>query len=199
MSTQPVLPKSMLNNLRESQPDRRTWTRQLEVLLNPQFEARPLNLPGDGAFESKHGSLKDGCDGTYVYYWARRGRGDRADTTRYMQLKAAGFTNATLEDITPLTATVNADGTEVTCGIDAVLMKVKPEIFYGARKFHEQRAINMTSPRTLEGRDMMMKSSDSADRRAMQETNSHFLNDTELENNATPEWKNIAAKEKRSK
>jgi hypothetical protein len=140
----------------------RSWPKELAILFDDTIQARPLNLPGVGQVEIKN---KEFC-----YHWVRRPMGPNPDLTRYMQLKTAGFRNATLEDVNPLVSSVNADETEITCGQDLILMKAPPEIYYGAIKAHQQRAINMTNPRSEEGRRRMMGSMNYGDQAALSAT-----------------------------
>lgn len=158
------------------------WPKELAILFDDTIEARPLNLPGVGQIKIKNTEM--------CYHWVRRPMGPNPDLTRYMQLKTAGFRNATLEDIDPLVNSVNADATEVTCGQDLILMKAPPAIYYGAIKAHQQRAINMTSPRTPEGRERMMKSMSYGDQAALNATRTSVVAQGDLDEwaaKATPE------------
>jgi hypothetical protein len=140
----------------------KTWPKELAILFDDTIQARPLNLPGVGQIEIKN---KEFC-----YHWVRRPMGPNPDLTRYMQLKTAGFRNATLEDVDPLVSSISADQTEITCGQDLILMKAPPAIYYGAIKTHQQRAINMTNPRSEEGRRRMMGSMNYGDQAALNAT-----------------------------
>jgi len=187
---------SLRDQIQESHgSDRRRWPKELAILFDDTIEARPLNLPGVGQIKIKNTE--------FCYHWVRRPMGPNPDLTRYMQLKTAGFRNATLEDIDPMVNSVSADQTEVTCGQDLILMKAPPAIYYGAIKAHQQRAINMTNPRTPEGRERMMKSMNYGDQRALAETRTSMpvgdeLDSIESRANAgnsvregTPEWNAI--------
>src|ERR1700676_5563520 len=95
-----------------------TWPKELAIFFDDTIEARPLNLPGVGQLQFKNTEV--------VYHWVRRPMGPNPDLTRYMQLKTAGFRNATLEDVRPLVNSVSADTTENTCGQDFFLMCAPP-------------------------------------------------------------------------
>lgn len=194
----PSLPPSLNQKLREEQPDRRTWGPELTYLLDSSIEARPLQLPGIGQIRPKNTE--------YAYYWVRLKRGNNPDHTRYMQMKAAGYSNATLEDVDPMANSVNAssDGGEITCGVDLILMKAHPSVHYGALKFHQQRAINMTNPRSREANEVMMRSGNFSEQEksALRATNTENVDDFEgrradaNSENAlevgSPKWKEIA-------
>src|ERR1700678_4060566 len=117
------MPSSIQEQVRENYP-RGQWPKELAILFDDSIEARPLNLPGVGQLQFKNTEV--------CYHWVRRPMGPNPDLTRYMQLKTAGFRNATLDDVDPLVNSVNADGTEVTCGQDLILMCASPAIYYGA-------------------------------------------------------------------
>jgi hypothetical protein len=192
------LPPSLTQKLREEQPDRRNWNQELEYLVESSFEARPLQLPGIGQIRPKNTEV--------AYYWVRLKRGDNPDYTRYLQMKAAGYRNATLEDVDPLLNAVkpNADGTEITCGVDLILMCAHPSIHYGALKFHQEKAISMTNPRGRTAQDAMMRSGNfnQDDQNALRASNTRSA-DTQVESRAdansenalqvgSPKWKEIA-------
>jgi hypothetical protein len=195
-----ILPNTLKRKLLEEQPHPEKWSRELEVLLDPKIEARPLSLPGIGQIKPKTSE--------YVFYWVRRKRGNSPDTTRYMQMRAAGYTNATLDDVDPQVSavTTSEDGTEITCGVDLVLMKAKPEIHYGAMKLHWQKAIDMTNPRGRSQEDALMRSQalNDNDRVALNGTRSNMPSESEQdtlmaranEDNSvrrgTPKWDKIA-------
>jgi hypothetical protein len=168
------LPESWERNLRETQPSRATWSEELKVLLDSSIEARPLQLPGVGQVNIKNTE--------YAYYWARLKRGNTPDTTRYMQLKAAGYTNATTDDVDPMVNSVNAsaDGQEITCGIDLILMKALKKVHYGALKFHHERALQMTNPRSDVAKDRIMRSGNFGDDAVLAATNSQNLSESEV-------------------
>lgn len=162
---------SVQDQLKESYPGgRRTWPRELAILFDDSIEARPLNLPGIGQIEKLNTEV--------VYHWVRRPMGPNPDLTRYMQLKTAGFRNATLQDVKPLVNSVNADETEITCGQDLILMCAPPEIYYGAIKAHAKRALAMTNPRSSVAQEQM-KSSNFGDRAVLDATRSTLLDETE--------------------
>jgi hypothetical protein len=183
--------------------DPRRWPKELAILFDDTIQARPLNLPGVGQINIKN---KEMC-----YHWVRRPMGPNPDLTRYMQLKTAGFQNATLEDVDPLVSSVNADSTEITCGQDLILMKAPPAIYYGAIKAHQQRAINMTNPRTTEGRERMMKSMGYGDQAALNATRTNLMSPDEQDTFAsratpenstkqgTPKWDKIVQDAEKSK
>lgn len=147
------LPPTWQQRLREEQPDPSKWNKELTVLMDTSIEARPLTLPTSSKIRLK--------DTNYVIYRVRRKNGEGGDKTRYMELRAAGYSNVTLDDIEnpeDLTAHVSADKTEITEGIDLVWMKAKKEIHYGAMKFHMERALQMTTPRRGTAAESIMRS-----------------------------------------
>src|SRR5208282_676119 len=167
------LPPSMRQKLIEEQPNSGAWSSDLKTLLDPKIEARPLQLPNVGQIGIKNTD--------YDYYWARLKRGAAPDHTRYLQLKAAGYTKATREDVDPLvnSVTVSDDGEEITCGIDLILMKAHPNVHRGAMKFHQERALNMTNPKGREAQEAMMRSGNySQDASALRATNTRFTDDS---------------------
>src|SRR5271154_263363 len=103
----PEISDSLQQQIAENHPNRAHWPKELAILFDDTIQARPLNLPGIGQVEIKN---KEFC-----YHWVRRPMGPNPDLTRYMQLKTAGFRNATLEDVEPQVNSVNADSTEITC------------------------------------------------------------------------------------
>ena len=153
------IPDSVREKLNENyQGGPSTWPKELAVLFDDTIEARPLNLPGIGQIKIKNTEV--------CYHWVRRPMGPNPDLTRYMQLKTAGFRNATMEDVDALVNSVNVDETEITCGQDLILMKASPAIYYGAIKAHAKRAMDMTNPRSQVAQ-AQMKSGNYGDQAAM--------------------------------
>lgn len=197
------MPDSLRQQVGEAFPTGK-YPKELAILFDDTIEARPLNLPGIGQLSFKNTEV--------VYHWVRRPMGPNPDLTRYMQLKTAGFRNATLEDVDPLVNSVNADHTEITCGQDLILMCASPAVYYGAIKSHMLRAIRMTNPKSAESRQVQMKSANYGDNRALEATRSEYMDeksigDFEQRSNSdntirqgTPEWDKIVegAKKKRS-
>jgi hypothetical protein len=174
--------ESLQQQISENHPNRAQWPKELAILFDDTIQARPLNLPGVGQVNIKNTE--------FCYHWVRRPMGPNPDLTRYMQLKTAGFQNATLEDVDPLVSSVNADSTEITCGQDLILMKAKPDVYYGAIKAHQQRAINMTNPRSVEGRRRLMSSLAYGDDKVMAATRTGLMDQEtigDFESRATPE------------
>jgi hypothetical protein len=203
-----TLPSHITQKLREDQPNRATWSDDLVALTDPKIEARPLQLPQVGQICPKNRE--------YDYYWVRLKRGSNPDHTRFNQLRAAGYTKATIDDVDPLvnSVTASADGQEITCGIDLILMKAHPQVHRGALKYHFQRAIGMTNPRGKEANDAIMKSGaySSQDDAALRASNtSAITTDAELDarradpgaENAlqvgSPKWDKIANEAKQKK
>jgi hypothetical protein len=195
MASRP-LPDAVLKRVGEEQPLPQNRTKELNYLLDASFVARPLSIPGIGQIGIKNTE--------YSYYWVRLKRGNNPDMTRYMQMKAAGYENATIDDVDPKVNSVAADKNEVTCGVDLILMKAKPEVHYGALKFHQMRAIEMTNPRSTESVTRMMRSLDFDSQASLQESRTYIPGASEVserESRATPEtavrqgtpqWKEIA-------
>ena len=197
MSTNQPLPASWQTKLHEEQPARKNWTPELEALLDPNIEARVLSLPMKGAFEFKNKE--------YAYYLVRLKRGNNPDYSRYMSLKSAGYSNATLEDVTPLADYVEPGDNEIRVGMDLILMKAKPEVHYGYMKGHAQRAINMTSPRNPDGMRAMMTSANfnQGDAQALAASRSYVPSVEEIgqmetkanpgNSSSLPNWQKIAS------
>jgi hypothetical protein len=179
------LPPSWKQRLREEQPDPTKWNRELVVLMDNSIEARPLHLPSSSKVKLK--------DSSYVIYRVRRKQGPGGDQTRYMELKAAGYSNVTLDDIEnpeDLTAHVNADQTEITEGIDLVWMKAKKEIHYGSMKANLVSSLNHTNPPRGNAQEFLMRSTplSSDERGALASTHTRVMSESE-----------IASKEKKGK
>jgi hypothetical protein len=164
--------KSVKDQLKENyQGGPSTWPKELAILFDDTIEARPLNLPGIGQIKIKNTEM--------CYHWVRRPMGPNPDLTRYMQLKTAGFRNATLEDVDALVSSVNADETEITCGQDLILMKAPPELYYGAIKAHAKRAMDMTNPRSSVAQ-AQMRSANYGDQATLNATRTELLDDTRM-------------------
>jgi hypothetical protein len=196
-----TLPRSWQTKLREEQPDPSKWNKELTVLMDSSIEARPLHMPTNSDVRLKDSSM--------VIYRVRRKNGTNGDQTRYMELRAAGYTPVTIDDLEnpqDLTAHISADKTEITEGVDLVWMKAKKEIHYGAMKFHNQRALQMTSPERIKAQDSVMRSVPLSpeDRAALYESRSYIPGNEEMEklesrasqNNSikkgSPQWNTIA-------
>src|SRR5580698_7587878 len=106
-----ILPKSWRDKVATEQPNRSAWSEEMAALLDPKIEARPLQMPGIMQIRPK--------DSTVAFHWVRLKRGNSPDSTRYLEMKAAGYTDATLEDCDPLVNAVNVtdEGTKIFCGI----------------------------------------------------------------------------------
>lgn len=181
MSTFASMPSSVQDQIRENHPQRAAWPKELAILFDDTIEARPLNLPGIGQISIKNTEM--------CYHWVRRPMGPNPDLTRYMQLKTAGFRNATLDDVDALVNSVSGDQTEVTCGQDLILMCAPPNVYYGAIKAHAQRAIAMTNPRSGVAREQM-KSMNYGDQSALNATRTEFVDDktmADFEGRANPD------------
>lgn len=203
-----VLPPSWQQKLREEQPDPSKHDNELAILLDASIEARPLHLPSNSKVKLK--------DSSYIIYKVRRKIGPDPDVTRYLELKMAGYSNVTLEDIEnpkELTAHINVDKTEITEGQDLIWMKAKKEIHYGAMKFHQQRALQMTSPRKGTAQESLMRSTPlgTSERQALDASHTHVPGADEASryesrasaNNSvqrgTPQWEEIANEAKGKK
>jgi hypothetical protein len=194
MATREV-PASVLNRIAAEREFPLEPTTELNYLLDKSFEARPLTIPGVGQIGIK--------DTKYAYHWVRLKRGNNPDETRYMQMKAAGYSNATIQDVDPLVNSVRADCDEVRCGVDLILMKASPSVHYGALKFHQLRALEMTNPRSDESTNRLMKSMDFESAKAMSDTRTYIPSAAEVSDRQTrapgnsitegsPAWNEIA-------
>ncbi|MFZ0660156.1 MAG: hypothetical protein WAM05_15635 [Candidatus Binataceae bacterium] len=192
------LPKSMRENLRDTQPNTASWTPELKALLDPNIEVRRLATP-------LANSLKI-INNEYVYYYARRLRGSNPDANNYLRLKLSGYQNATCDpkctdetgdcqcDVHPLVSEINSDGTEITLGPDLVLVKARPEVHYGRMKAYAQRAINMTNPNRGEYQEQMGRVMKSEDHRTMDVTRTRNVEQgSELDEaiSGKPNWRAI--------
>lgn len=137
------LPARVLQTIREEQPHRETWSDDLKILLDPNVQARSLVLPMVGTFKTRNQD--------YRYRWVYLKRGSNPDTSRYQQLKAYGFENATAYhetenpsgDVEVLVADVGQSFTEIFSG-DRILMKCPRAIYDGLMKQHMLDALRMT-------------------------------------------------------
>lgn len=138
------LPARVLQTIREEQPHRETWSEDLKILLDPNVQARSLILPMVGTVKTRNPD--------YRYRWVRLKRGSNPDSSRYQQLKAYGFENATAYDekenpsgdVEVLVADVGQHFTEIFSG-DRILMKCPRAIYDGLMKQHMLDALRMTA------------------------------------------------------
>ena len=153
------VPKRVLREINENQPHREAWSEDLEILLDPKIQARPLALPGLGAIKIRNTDMS--------YYYCRLSNGSRPDTARYMQLRTMGFENATpwnekdkTGDVEVLVGEANKD--EIRSG-DRILLKCPKMIFAAYKKQHMLDSLRSTAQRGVskqgdgneEGRRMM--------------------------------------------
>lgn len=136
MKIDPQIPKRVLEGVLSEQPNRANWSEDLDILLDPNITARSIALPSVGAVVIKNHDFK--------YHWCRLKMGPNADTSRYMQLKALGFQNATTEDVEVVNADIVEGKTEIRSG-DRILVKAPPEIYNGLKKQYMLDAIRQTS------------------------------------------------------
>jgi hypothetical protein len=193
-----TLPDSLRRKVAEEQPYSQTWTRELEVLLDPKIEARPLTLPGIGLCKLK--------DSNFVAYLVRRKKGNNPDYTRYNEMRANGYSNVTPDECEQIAPSMNVadDNTEITIGVDLVLMKAPKAIHYGALKFHQQRAIDMTNPRKRDAQDALMRSMNYDEQNVLNSTRTRMTSEAEQDEAAgragednsvrrgSPKWNQIA-------
>lgn len=137
------LPPRVLQTIREEQPHRENWSEDLQILLDPNVQARSLVLPMVGTFNTRNHD--------YRYRWVYLKRGSNPDSSRYQQLKAYGFSNATAYDekenpsgdVEVLVADIGQHFTEIFSG-DRILMKCPRAIYDGLMKQHMLDALRMT-------------------------------------------------------
>jgi hypothetical protein len=140
----PAVPRKVLERIKEEQPRQETWSDDLKILLDPNIRARSLNLPMVGAIRI--------LNQDYRYRWVHIRRGSNPDTTRYMQLKAYGFENATAwdfeknpsGDVEVKVADIGTNFTEIFSG-DRILMKCPRAVYDGLMKQHMLDAIAQTT------------------------------------------------------
>lgn len=140
----PQIPKKVVQRVREEQPVSENWSEDLKILLDPNVRARSLTLPMIGTFVTKNHD--------YRYRWVHIRRGSNPDSTRYMQLKAYGFSNATAwdaeknptGDVEVVVADMGNNFTEIFSG-DRILMKCPRDVYDGLMKQHMLDAIRQTN------------------------------------------------------
>jgi hypothetical protein len=98
------------------------------LLFNKSVVARPLMVPEVCSIRIKN--LE------YRYRWVNRGG---RNGQIYMQRKAQGFTNATLDDVEVLGGDASSTGGEIVAG-DVILMKIRADIYDAAIKYNMEKA-----------------------------------------------------------
>lgn len=204
------LPKSIQENIRENFREERSWTPELRALLDPNIEARRTSLPNINQIKI--------INREYVYYWARWSpKGN--DFDNYSKLKYAGFQNATCDpkctdqdgkckcDVHPLLAEISNDGTKIAIPPDLILVKARPDVYYGRQKTYLKQAINFTNP-TPRGDGMLNSRMNPEERRALDQTSTFVPSVEEMEKisakatpansvkQGTPQWDAIVGKGK---
>lgn len=140
----PQIPKSILQRIREEQPNSETWSEDLRILLDPSVQCKSLVLPMTDIVKTRNHD--------YRYHWTYLKRGSYPDTRRYMELKAKGFTNATAYnpeqnptgDVEVLVADIGSNFTEIFDG-DRILMKAPRHIYNAYIKQHQMDSIRQTT------------------------------------------------------
>lgn len=108
----------------------RTISREASLLFNKSVVAKPLMRPEICSIKPKN--LE------YAYRWVNRdGQGGRM----FMQRKAQGFINATLDDVEILGGDAQAKDGEIRAG-DLVLMKIRADIYDAAIKYNMIKSMN---------------------------------------------------------
>jgi hypothetical protein len=129
------IPKSLLDQLRESNPNVQSWSEEARALLNPSIAARPMHLPQAGA-------IKRILNKEYKYKMARDLNGQNPNHDRVEQLKAEGWEMATTKDVEMASqATVKSEN-EIRNG-DTVLMKIPMKRYLEIEKDRLERSISM--------------------------------------------------------
>lgn len=105
------------------------------ILFNRSIVARPLMVPEVCSVKVKN--LE------YRYRWVNR---DGQNGRVYMQRKAQGFTNATLQDVELLGGDVISKDGEIRAG-DLILMKMQADVYDAAMKYNMQKAYAMARTR----------------------------------------------------
>ena len=138
------LPERILKTVREEQPYKQNWSEDLKILLDPNVKVRSMVLPMVGTFRTRNHD--------YRYRWVYIKRGSNPDSSRYQQVKAYGFENATAYDekenpsgdVEVLVADIGQHFTEIFSG-DRILMKCPRAIYDGLIKQHMLDSIRMTT------------------------------------------------------
>ena len=137
------LPARILQIVREEQPYREKWSEDLKILLDPNIKARSVELPMVGTFKVRNPD--------YRYYWVRLKRGANPDSSRYQQVKAWGFENASAwdekenptGDVQIVVADLGNSWTEIFSG-DRILMKAPREVYDAFIRQHMLDSVRMT-------------------------------------------------------
>lgn len=113
----------------------RKISHEAALLFDKSIVARPLMVPEVCSIKVKNSE--------YRYRWVNRdGQGGRV----YMQRKAQGFLNATLEDVELLGGDAQSKDGEIRAG-DLVLMKIRADIYDSAMKYNMQKALTLSRMR----------------------------------------------------
>lgn len=135
----PAIPPEVIKQVQEDMPHSGTWNEELQALLSPSVEAKPLHIPMSGR-------IRKILNTEYEYYWARDLCGQNPDHSRIEELRAVGFEFATTKDVTMSTTdTVKGEG-EIRSG-DRRLMKIPKERWLEVRKDQLLQSLAMTNPR----------------------------------------------------
>ena len=136
----PKLPKSFVDNFRESNPSYRPgFNEETDALFNPSIEAKPLHIPLAGQIRKRLNTEME-------FYWALDRNGQNPFHTRVEQLRSVGFDFATTKDVDMAVADTVKGENEIRNG-DLVLLKVPKLRWLEIRKSHLLQAIMMTNPR----------------------------------------------------
>jgi hypothetical protein len=157
MSTNPIIPKQIIQQLREQLgPDTRTWPEEMQDLIDPRVEAHDLGAPMSG-------KIAKFINTDYYYYWAGPDIGGaNPNHERVESMRWAGWDYATTKDVQMCSETCvlgrNKDGfsNELRSG-DRRLMKLPMKLRRQQRKSQNTMAIMMAYPmRTAPGFDRPM-------------------------------------------
>jgi hypothetical protein len=148
----PQVPRAVVNQILEEQPNSSGWNPELEALFNPNIVARPLHLPISG-------QIKERKKRDVEFFWAFDRCGDKPFHERVEQLKAVGFEPATTEDVIMWSQDNVKGPSEIRSG-DRLLMKVNKTIWLSVRKQQVIDALNMSYPtaRANDGKPMNAQS-----------------------------------------
>lgn len=129
------IPKGLLDQLREANPNVQSWSEEARALLNPSISARPMHLPQAGA-------IKRIINKDYKYKMVRDKLGQNPNHERVEQLKAEGWEFATTKDVEMASqATVKSEN-EIRNG-DLILMKVPMKRYLEIEKDRLERSVGM--------------------------------------------------------
>lgn len=131
-------------------PNGQVVSEEMAILLDKSIVAKPLTRPAQEEIRIKNFGFK--------YRWVNRlGQGG----SWYMRQKMSGWTNATLEDVDPMSVELTTDGTGEIRMFDTVLMKLPLGNWQSAIKNNMVKALRLQNDkRYLTGQGDKLPSTD---------------------------------------